>query len=390
MSDPKILFLGFTSKKYKGHSIEIDRPDLTRKMSCMETWVPRIEALGHEVIFFDGGNDNQTFDKKNRILHLISNESYDYHHLRDIGFGSLMFERLKEAVSWSLRNKEFDYIFRIDDGSYLNAWKMPELLEMLKSQPDIVFSEYGGGGAGIIFSKKACEALSVYQNHMKIHIEDQAVSQFSAESGLNVVFTNLLCPQYLLGEKFFSFHYTNGKRQYFSDDVISYYNMGLPIKRKVMINFPFDLAGESGSYLPLCTWSCDSSEKTPLWYSFDKDEQNWEYYGNYARSSYSYNQFCPFGKSAIQELAFWNANFDFSSEHEQKVFIDYIDSVNDDGSIYFILTENYRNKFGENYLKDCVESLSKFIKPISVVENVKSSIGFEISQNVTTITAKKI
>ena len=77
----KILFLGFTSKNYNGHGIRIDRVDLTRKMSCMETWVPRIERMGHEVIFFDGNNETQTYDEKNKILHLISNESYDYHSL---------------------------------------------------------------------------------------------------------------------------------------------------------------------------------------------------------------------------------------------------------------------------------------------------------------------
>ena len=53
----KIVFLAFTSKKYDGNHIKISDASLTRKMSCLETWVPKVESLGHKVIFFDGGND---------------------------------------------------------------------------------------------------------------------------------------------------------------------------------------------------------------------------------------------------------------------------------------------------------------------------------------------
>ena len=66
----KILFLAFTSKIYKSEgiytgtsSVYTDRADLTRKLSCMDTWVPRVEEKGHEVIFFDGGNNELLFDR---------------------------------------------------------------------------------------------------------------------------------------------------------------------------------------------------------------------------------------------------------------------------------------------------------------------------------------
>ena len=86
----------------------------------METWVPRIESLGHEVIFFDGSNLEQSFDKRNRLLHLVSDESYDYHSLQEQNKGSLMLERLKEGIQWCLDNREFDYILRLDDGTQVS------------------------------------------------------------------------------------------------------------------------------------------------------------------------------------------------------------------------------------------------------------------------------
>jgi len=395
---PKILFLAYTSKKYKGHGIEIDRSDLTRKMSCMETWVPRIEALGHEVIFFDGGNDNQFFDKKNKTLHLISNESYDYHHLKEIGFGSLMLERLKEAISWCLENRDFDYIFRTDDGSYLNAWKLGDFLEELKSEPGAVFSSAGGGGAGIAFSRKTCELLASYENKSKIHIEDVAIFKFFTDLGINGISSSILWPNYVLGEKFFSFHYTNGKRQYFADDVISYYNNGIPIRRKVMINFPFDLMENEFHYLPIKTWDFENSEKTPIWYSFEKDDQNWEYIGNYARSGLCVNQQCPFGIKSINELAFWNVSFDTSLIHEERIFMDYVESVMDKGVLYFNLTEDFTQRLGENTkpfgfadvnIESYIGGVESYMDVLEVDHNSDFNPTFKLSGKVTTIKAKK-
>ena len=84
----KILFLAFTSKEYKsdpvctgGHGVVSDRADLTRKLTCMETWVPRVEEHGHEVIFFQGGADKVEFDALHKTLYVTESDSYDYFYL---------------------------------------------------------------------------------------------------------------------------------------------------------------------------------------------------------------------------------------------------------------------------------------------------------------------
>jgi len=323
----KILFLGFTSHKYDGHGIRIDRADLTRKMSCMETWVPRIEKMGHEVIFFDGNNDTQSYDEKNKILHLISNESYDYHSLKDEGIGSLMYERLKEAVDWCLKNKEFDYIFRTDDGSYINSFALDKMIEEINGY-DVVHSH--GGGAGVFMSKKVCEDLINDVNVENIFIEDVTLWKFFDKHPYKRKTSNLLCHQYIVSEDYFSIHYTNGKRQYFVDDIISYYYDNNPIKRKVILNYPLDY----GTPLIVNTWDSDFV-RTPIFYSMDKDMFNWEHYGTVARNHYAVTAECPFAKNSINELVFYNTKFDFNKTHEKNAFIKYIDSVNDGGFIYF-------------------------------------------------------
>lgn len=338
----KIIFLAFTSKKYDGHGIKIDRADLTRKMSCLETWVPRIEELGHEVIFFDGNNDVTHFDSKNKILHTTSDDSYDYHYLQEQGRGSLMLERLKSAISWVLENREFDYIFRTDDGSYVNAYVINEMIRDVEGW-DVVRGD--GGGAGIFLSRKTCEKLINFENKTNIHIEDVALSYFfSVTPNLRVKNSRLLCFQYVLSEKYFTIHYTNGKRQYTTDTIISYYHEGSPMDRKVILNYNLDYL------IPQKCNSWDSNwDVTPLYYSFDRDKYNWEHYGKIARTSFHVTSNCPFAENSIKHLFFYDVNF--STEREIRILNDYINSVKQGGMIYFFHKNTELNNEIMNYLK---------------------------------------
>ena len=357
----KIIVLAYTSKTYNGHGIKIDRSDLTRKMSCMETWVPRIENLGHEVIFFDGSNTEQSFDKRNRLLHLVSDESYDYHSLREQNKGSLMFERLKEGIQWCLDNREFDYILRLDDGSYINAYVIAEIYAQLKDI-DVLKPDMGGGGAGFFFSKKACLELVQFKNENKIHVEDLVIGSFlssPSSPSLSVKTSVILGYQYLLSEKFFTIHYTNGKRQYFVDDVISYYYNGSPIKRKVVLNYYID----QNSLMKVNSWDSDF-ETTPIYYAFDKDLYNWEHYGARARSNYAVVASCPFAPNSIHELFLYDVKFDFSKQNEKVAFFDYIKSVMKDGFIYL-------------YYKDSTYDASYLIESLKVL-SIKNEIDLDI------------
>lgn len=339
----KIIFLGFTSQKYDGHGIRIDRADLTRKMSCMETWVPRVEEKGHEVIFFDGGYPETHFDEKNKVLHTSSDDSYDYHYLQEQGRGSLMLERLKTAVKWVLENREFDYVFRIDDGSYVNSFMLDKMLEEVNGW-DVVKGP--GGGAGMFFSKKTCEKLINYQNEDKRHIEDLALYRFfELTPELRLRHSNLLTHQYVLSENLFTIHYTNGKRQYTTDTIVSYYHNGSPLDRKVVLNYNLNYLQP----LKCNTWDSDWSV-TPVFYSFDRDSFDWEHYGRLARSNYPVNAYCPFAENSIKQILFYDVDFDFNKPNEVSAFTDYIKALRDGGTIYFYHESGELNKEITNYL----------------------------------------
>ena len=356
----KILFLAYTSKYYNGCGIKIENPGLTRKMSCLETWVPKIESLGHKVIFFDGSNKELSYDKNNRILHLLSNESYDY---PDSGVGSFMIERLKEAVKWALDNEEFDYVFRTDDGSYLNHYVIEDLIKEIKGYDAI---RGAGGGGGVLMSKEVCEEFVKFKNPGNMSIEDHAL--FSFLSRFKTKITNLLSIQYVLGEKIFSIHYTNGKRQYFVNQILDYYYQGNPMDRKVVINSPVDF----WRLFPVKSWGWEhgDGERTPYWYSFDKDSYNWEYYAGPTRCLYNHRQYCPFGEESLYRLMFYDFDYNLKSTIEKDIFMEHMSCLKENGLAYIPDSDLYRGDIFEIYPNS------------EIAENIKENIELlEINKN---------
>jgi len=360
----RIVFLAYTSKTYSSCGITIERADLTRKLSCLETWVPRIESLGHEVIFFDGDSSTTAFDKKNKVLHTTANESYDYDHLKEQHIGSLMFERLKAAISWVLENRDFDYVFRIDDGSYVNAYVLDKIIQEL-SGCDVMMGP--GGGAGMFFSKKACEQLIQFDNEKKIHIEDIAIWSWLSSANLVTKHSSLLCHQYVLSENNFTIHYTNGKRQYTTDTIISYYYNKAPLDRRIVLNYTLDYL------LPLSCNTWDSQwDTTPLFYSFDKDQYNWEHYGVLARANFPVTMYCPFAEHSIKELFFYETKFDFNKIHEVEALKDYIKALKAEGRIYFFYKEDQIQNKILNFLE--LENLTDYVNiDIDYLANIRGN-----------------
>jgi hypothetical protein len=332
----KIVFLAFTSKKYDGNHIKISDASLTRKMSCLETWVPKVESLGHKVIFFDGGNDKLTYNPVDKILHCVSPETYDHNPPIQGQTKSFMFERLKEAIGWVLKNEEFDYIFRIDDGSYVNHYVLDNVLEELGNAD--VLRNNSGGGAGLFLSKRVCSGLVNHENLTNQTIEDKALFEFINNGDFVVKTTNLLCTQYILGEKFFTIHYTNGKRQYFVEDVLDYYYQNIPMKRKVIIDSDVNF----WNHTPVKTWYGDG-EYTAMWYAYNKDKYNWEFYGRQVRSSYDFRGFCPFGKNSIHTLVI--PNVDIFKNTNPKLIDEYINSVQEGGRLIVQFDGEVQNNF---------------------------------------------
>lgn len=379
----KILFLAYTSKIYAGSNMVIDRPDLTRKMSCLETWVPRVEKLGHEVVFFDGSNETQWYDEKNRILHTVADETYDdYNILKSQGKTSRMVERLKEAITWAIENKDFDYIFRTDDGTYVNSYVIDDVIRILEeTQPDIVTSPDGCGRGGVFYSRKFCELFSKHFVNKDGHeIEDKALRIFYQDPEYNFIHkrNHLQYVQYIVGEKLFTIHYSNGKRQYLADDIISYYYTGNPIRRKVILGLRLqNLIPEEKHFLKTPTWNTGDN-KTYLWYSFDKDENNWEYYGEYPRMMYcTVTNPCVFGKHSLSKLVLCDIVYDFDNDYQRENFHAYLDALTDDGILYMQFTstnisecKRFETQHNLNTLDEYLEKLKNHVEIIDIKHNV--------------------
>lgn len=146
----KILFLVTSCKTYSFSNIYIDRPDLTRKLSCLETWVPRVISKGHDVLFFEGDAEEIIYDKQRKHLYLPINDEYDYGEKP-----APQFERLKLAIKWCLENKEFDYINTTTDSDYVNAYSLNDDVYNKLKETDFVSGGFGGNG--YYMSKKLCE-----------------------------------------------------------------------------------------------------------------------------------------------------------------------------------------------------------------------------------------
>jgi hypothetical protein len=365
---PKILFLGHTSKVYDGHLIKIDRSDLTRRMSCLETWVPEIEQNGHEVIFFEGNSEKIKYDEVNRLLSLPIQGDYDYNPPRVDPPRSLMLDRLIAAIDWSLKNKEFDFIFRTDDGSYINSFVLDKIYEEIEDF-DCITNGFLGG-AGMFFSKDLCKKLvesnMVDNFSLKSSIEDHAICKMVQSFEPKIKHLNLLCSQYVLGENLFTIHYTNGKRMYFVDYTIKrYYNEECKSSRKIILNYYID--SYYNDYPN--TWTFENGV-TPRWYSYTTNHKNWEHYGQLIRSNYNIVCENHFGKNSIDKLIIYKTPFNLEHEHERMALLSYYDVLNQNGTLFFFYEEE------NDHVKEIVKFLeSNNLKIDKGISNIKYIIN---------------
>jgi hypothetical protein len=299
----KLIVLAYTSKKYMSEKlyipfdpIQTDRADLTRKLPCMDTWVSRLKDKGIEVIFFDGDNEEVSFDEKNQTLHLVETDTYDYYYLHQQKKPSNMVKKLQGALRWLLQNRDFDYVLRVDDGTYVNSFIIEEYFNQIDDK-DIVWSGHGGGG-GMFFSKKICEEI-LNINDETNHLEDMTLlTHFTRNYQTKFGIIDTMSSFYNLGEKNLTIHYSTGKRMYYCDFILSNYFGGLKTQRKLILNYRW----YSGVELNTNRVS-GTSGKTGAWYGLDRDKNNWEYYGNYARSiSDIYDRTIPYGEETVKNL----------------------------------------------------------------------------------------
>jgi len=361
----KLLVLAFTSKTYHSEPAHTgtepvisDRADLTRKLPCMDTWVSRMKNIGHEVIFFDGDNKQESFDKKNQLLHLTASDSYDYYNLLTNGKSSNMAVKLQHAMKWALKNREFDFILRVDDGTYVNAFVIDEFLNKINNV-DLAWSAHGGGG-GIFFSRKACEEF-VKETKYTSYLEDIVI--FDSFTNKNEFqkrgYPREMSSFYVLLENLVTIHYATGKRMYYCDFIISNYHLGITTSRKVIFNYSLNPA-ES-----LNTNRVDSkTTNTPLWYGLDRDRYGWEYYGNYSRSIFDLSEKSfSLGNNTFEILYI----FDIEINHiTTEALFNILRSIKPNGKLRFVFT------------------------PVSNVKLISNTVNFLKSNNLVFDVTKKI
>jgi hypothetical protein len=366
MHKPKILLLGHSSRIYDGNNIYIERADLTRRMACLETWVPAIESHGHEVIFFQGGCDQLSFSEKYKTLSLPLEVSYDHNPPRVENAYSFMVARLQAAIKWALENREFDYVFRIDDGSYLNQYVLDDIYKELEGY-DILYNSCRGG-AGIFMSKKVCEDFVQWEDDRVTHIEDGVINRFFHEHQYRINSTNLLCHQYILGEKLFSIHYPNGKRMYFTDYIIkNYYLNGKRGNRKVIIDYPFDIT----KAFSVNTWDSPTQGITPRWYSYTTDSNFWEFYGKQIGSYDEFRMNNPFGKNSMQKVVVYKTIFDCKKAHERLGLIQFAESVNEEGAFYCFIES--KNNIVEEMIKVLIDEGYSVLETVGNITDIVDS-----------------
>jgi hypothetical protein len=365
----KVLFIVCTCKTYSFSNIYIDRPDLTRKLSCLETWVPRVVEKGYDVLFYSGDSETEYYDEQHKHLYLTENDSYDY---GEEGKPSFHYERIKAAVKWCRNNKEFDYIFSITDSDYINIDCLTE--DVLQKMSNYDFLSNGSGGEGMVFNQKTAE----------IFVNDPYVNKFRhSDIALDNLFRNELREKYqirfggldsvglksircyILGEKNFLTHYCNGKRMYWADFILSSYNNSTPLKRKIVYNLPINAYQDSEVH----TYETINKSNTPLFYSYTTDKNGWEHFGSYTRSDVNTNFI--FGKNSIYNGFFIDYHLlsSFGSEINNILLNQILPSIQEGGYLIFY----YEKYFCENYeiLKNAlIENNINFTIELNLLEHI--------------------
>ncbi len=158
----KILILVMSSQ---------DHPYLKMIETSLNTW-DSINVEGVESVFYCGNPLKENTDK---IIYFPLNESY-----------STMGEKTLRAYEWALKNKEFDYVARVNSSCYVNK---KQLIKYIQTLPDknvfagleVVASDicekWMWGGGQYIISKDVLELL-VENRGMWNHnvMDDQAIS----------------------------------------------------------------------------------------------------------------------------------------------------------------------------------------------------------------------
>lgn len=268
----KVLFLVMTCKIRMSdkENVKMARPDLTRKVDCITTWVPDALREGHDVLFFQGSSPTTYYNPESKTLHTT-----DLEECEEVGIPSPPFKKLQNACRWALDNLDFDVAYHIQDDNYVNMHEFSKL-----SMCYDFMSNCGSGGSGFILSKKAMEAIASYNNTDRVYHDLAIMGAIEENKSLTVGRLPMCAPFYIPGELYMSVHYVPGPRMHYLHYVTKYYQENGHTNRKIILGGPL----RSDEKNLIISYEQDADRKTPRWYDFIMDSNGWEYHDGYSSS----------------------------------------------------------------------------------------------------------
>jgi hypothetical protein len=337
----KILFLILTSKEHNHqNNFNIDRVDLTRKLDVINTWVTDALYLGHEVIFFDGGNEIEYYDENSRTLHLNTPDGYESENTI-----SPLYLKVKKATEWVYNNIDFDYTYICDDDVYVN------LKEFLKIDfnYDFISNRFLGGG-GFLYSRKGLKVLIDNEINDLGNCDTLIYKLMYSNSNIKKINNYSFCPFYIPGELYSTIHYVTGKRMYFVHNLIKNFQENSNTNRKIILNFPFNIMKKN----IIVSYESKVNRISKRYYDYTTDPNGWEYHGNYQRSHITIESLKKFFPYAENSTKFFVINFN-------SLLSDYINFPNYEENFNFIINNCEKSLINKNNLLLCSDKEENII-----------------------------
>lgn len=159
-------------------------PYSTMIETSKKTW-DSIDVPGCETIFYCSMKDNPNFRQSEKVMYFDVNNG-----LFDMGYKNLaMFE-------WALKNKEFDYVARLNASCYCDKEKLVEYVQTIPDENVFAGAEaqsvhgfyYLWGGAQYIISRDVIQKIVDNKREWQhILMEDEAISMLV--KGLHIPYT---------------------------------------------------------------------------------------------------------------------------------------------------------------------------------------------------------
>lgn len=154
------------------------------RQAARETWMSRT-VYGIEVCFFVGDGDDCFLPEEPDTLALKSEDTYE-----------ALPSKVKAFFAHALKTKQFDWLFKCDDDTYL---ELKRLHSLISDDWDFVGNEFlagrgtPSGGAGYLLSRKLIEAVVNDEAIPPRGAEDVLIGESAVRNGARIHATERLC-----------------------------------------------------------------------------------------------------------------------------------------------------------------------------------------------------